>query len=84
MTDQNTAEAKDKNAFETFLEHQRQAISEASKALISLIPADFKDHGQTAIKEMIEGYRKLFNATFDEISGVVSNFTGKSSEEGEK
>lgn len=57
----------DEKPFEAFVEHQKKAIEEAGKALVALLPEDFKEHGQTAFKEVIEGYRKLFNATIDEI-----------------
>ncbi|MBE2271360.1 MAG: hypothetical protein IAE80_24210 [Anaerolinea sp.] len=55
------------NAFDAFIDHQKKAIVEAGKALATLVPEDFKEHGQTAFQEVIEGYRKLFNATIDEI-----------------
>lgn len=57
----------DEKPFDAFIEHQKKAIEEAGKALVALLPEDFKEHGQTAFKEVIEGYRKLFNATIDEL-----------------
>lgn len=57
--------------FDTFLEHQRKAITEAGRALEGLIPPAFKEHSQSAFKEVIEGYRKLFNAALDEIIDTV-------------
>jgi hypothetical protein len=54
-------------AFDSFIEHQRKAIQEAGKAISTLLPEDFKEHGETAFKEVIESYRTLFNATIDEI-----------------
>ncbi len=57
----------DEKPFDSFIEHQKKAIEEAGKALVSLLPEDFKEHGQSAFKEVIEGYRKLFNAAIDEL-----------------
>jgi hypothetical protein len=71
-TQESTEEVLDaENPFETFLEHQRKAFEEAGKALESLLPETFKQHGEAAFKEAIEGYRKLFNAAMDEIKGAV-------------
>ena len=52
---------------ETFVDHQRKAIAEASRAVESLLPDAAKEHGEAALKEMMEGYRSLFNRTIDEI-----------------
>lgn len=57
--------------FDSFIEHQRKAITEAGKALAALLPEEFKDHGQAAFNEVIEGYRRLFNATIDEIIAAM-------------
>lgn len=57
--------------FSAFMEHQRNAITEAGKALMSLIPNDFKEHGQSAFNEILDAYRALFNATIDEITSAV-------------
>jgi hypothetical protein len=69
MQAQETMEGKE--GFSAFVEHQRNAINEAGKALLSLIPNNFKEHGQSAFNELIEAYRALFNATVDEITNAV-------------
>jgi hypothetical protein len=53
--------------FSSFIEHQKRAVTEASKALGALLPEGAREHGETALKEMVEGYRSLFNSTLDEI-----------------
>ena len=53
--------------FERFLDHQRRAFVEASKAFSSLLPKELREHGQNAVKEMVEGYRALFNTTLDDL-----------------
>jgi gas vesicle protein len=55
--------------FDEFIEHQRKAATEVGMALESLIPQGFLEHGEAAVKEAIEGYRRLFNSVID---GVVS------------
>lgn len=59
--------------FDAFIDHQKKAIEEAGKALSALLPEDFKEHGQSAFKEVIEGYRKLFNAAIDEMIATMEN-----------
>ena len=58
-------------AFDAFVEHQRNAISEAAKALVSLLPVAFKEHGEAAVREVVEGYRTLVNSTIDEIVEAI-------------
>ncbi len=68
-------EAPDGKAVETpidmFIEHQRKAITEALKALESLLPVAVKEHGEAAFKELVEGYRTLFNSAIDEIVQTI-------------
>jgi len=64
-------EATDKNVFETFFDHQRTAANEFGKMLEELIPTAIKEHGQNAVKEMLEGYRKLFNGAIDNVVDVI-------------
>ncbi len=64
-------ETKDNTTLEQFIEHQRAALTEAAKALESLVPTAFREHGQTAVKEMVEGYRTLVNSTIDNVMDAV-------------
>jgi hypothetical protein len=54
-----------------FIDHQKKAANEAAKALAALVPQGVREHGDAAIKEMVEGYRKLVNATLDQIISTV-------------
>lgn len=56
--------------FDEFVEHEKKAITEAAKAVESLIPEGFKKHGEAALREMVEGYRRLFNTAIDEIAAA--------------
>ena len=53
--------------FTAFLKHQRKALVEAGKALETVFPEAFREHGEAALKESVEGYRTLVNSTIDEI-----------------
>jgi hypothetical protein len=64
-------EEKQETPFSLFVEHQKKAIGEASKALTSLLPEGVREHGETALKEMVEGYRALFNSTLDEVVKTI-------------
>ncbi len=60
-------EIDEQTAFEIFMDHQRKAAEQAGKALEGLIPTAIRDHGSAAFKEMVEGYRQLFNAALDQV-----------------
>lgn len=71
VVDGQKVEAVEETPFDVFIDHQKKAIVEAGKALEGLLPENFKDHGQTAFKEVLEGYRSLFNATIDELMARI-------------
>ena len=54
--------------FDAFIEHQRKAAEEALKAIESLIPPDFREHGGAALKQSLEGFQILFNAVVDTVT----------------
>lgn len=58
-------------AFDAFIEHQKNALQAAGKAFQALIPEGVKKHGETAVKESLEGYRQLFNSALDEVVTLV-------------
>ncbi|MCK6579713.1 MAG: hypothetical protein L6Q98_16595 [Anaerolineae bacterium] len=53
--------------FDEFMEHQKTSMSEFGKAVETLIPQGVRDHGEAAVRESVEGYRKFFNATLDNL-----------------
>lgn len=67
--------------FEAFVEHQRKAFDEASKAIEALLPPEFKEHGKAAVNESLEGFRVLVNAVVDEVKTQVNDI-GKSGTSG--
>ncbi len=54
-------------AFDQFVDHQKKAMEEFGKAFAALLPEGLREHGESAVKEMVEGYRGLFNSTLDDI-----------------
>ena len=65
-------ENKKEQPFEEFVERQRKAFEEASKAVEALVPPEFKDHTKSAINESIEGFRVLVNWLVDEVKSEVN------------
>ena len=57
--------------FDEFVEHEKKAVQEFGKAFATLIPEGLREHGDSAVKEMLEGYRRLFNATLDDVVKMV-------------
>lgn len=57
--------------FDEFVEHEKKAAQEFGKAFATLLPEGLREHGDTAVKEMVEGYRRLFNATLDDVVKMV-------------
>jgi hypothetical protein len=57
--------------FDEFVEHERKALKEFGKAFATLVPEGVREHGETAVKEMVEGYRQLFNSTLDDLVKVI-------------
>lgn len=74
--------------FDEFIEHQRKAATEAGKALESLIPQGFREHGEAAVKEAIEGYRRLFNNIIDQVVSTIEKVkveeAGEAADDGKK
>jgi hypothetical protein len=58
---------KPKTPFEQFLEHQKRAAEETGKALESLLPPGFREHGEQARKEFIKGMKVLVDAAVVEL-----------------
>lgn len=66
-TEEPVVEEREETPFDVFLNHQRSAVTNAGKALQSLVPTGLRDHGSKAVEEMLEGYRVLFNSAIDDV-----------------
>ncbi|HLA42684.1 MAG TPA: hypothetical protein VJZ27_04575 [Aggregatilineales bacterium] len=70
--EKNQSEKSSQNKpFGEFVEHQKRAFEEASKAVDALIPPDFKEHSKKAVSESLEGFRVLMNAVLDEVKSEL-------------
>lgn len=61
------ADLTENKPFDQFIDYQKKAVGEVGQAFRSLIPEGVRDHGQKAVREMVEGYRTLFNAALDDV-----------------
>jgi hypothetical protein len=61
------ADDKAKTPVEQFVDHQRKAIEETGKALESLLPEGFREHGKAAGKEFFKGVKVLVDAAANEV-----------------
>ena len=61
----------DSTPFDEFVEHEKKAVQEFGKAFVAVLPEGVREHGENAVTEMIEGYRRLFNATLDDVARLV-------------
>lgn len=75
MTDNNhkpeTENEQPANPFEAFVEHQRKAMDETSKALEALLPEGFVKHGKEAGKEFAAGFKVLIDAAIGEMEKIA-------------
>jgi hypothetical protein len=62
-----------KSSFDSFIDHQKRAFEEASKAVEALIPPDARSHGRAAVNESIEGFRVLMNSLLDDLKTQVNH-----------
>lgn len=58
-------------AFDEFVDYEKKALQEFGRAFAALLPEGVRKHGDSAVKEMVEGYRVLFNSTLDDIVKLV-------------
>ena len=59
------------NPFETFVEKQRLAAEEFTKALEELFPAGFREHTRKAGKAFVESFKVLLDSAREDFEEVV-------------
>lgn len=69
-------EAIAKTPLGDLIESQKRALIEAGKAIEALIPTAAREHGEKAVREMVEGYKSLFNMTVEQVSQTIEKATG--------
>jgi hypothetical protein len=60
-------DGKNKKPFDEFINHQKRAFEETGKAVESLFPPGFREHGDNARKEFLKGMKVLVDAAVDEL-----------------
>lgn len=59
-----------KGPFEKFIEHEREALREAGKAIEALLPEKFWTHSRKALEEFTSGVQVLADAIITELEKV--------------
>ena len=65
-----TESEETKTPIDEFLEHQKRAVEEMSKALEALLPEGFREHGAEASREFTKGFKVLVDAAISELEKV--------------
>jgi len=78
------SEEKEPNPLEKFVKHQRTAVEEAGKALLSLIPTGFREHGQKAVEESVKGFGSVIDAASHEVKKGVDRVRSKNEDKEEE
>jgi len=81
MSDYQTSEQPDetkaagkKSPMGEFYQHQKRAFEETGKAVDSLFPPGFKEHGEQAGREFISGIKVLADAVIDGLQQASKDF----------
>jgi hypothetical protein len=73
-----------KNPLESFIHHQRRALEETGKALDSLVPPGFKEHGAEAGREFAKGFKVLVDAAITELEKMSKEMEKNAPEDGDR
>lgn len=78
-----TAEAA-KGPLDIFVDHEREALREASKAVEALLPEKFWTHGRKAIEEFASGVQVLADAVIAELEKVSKQIEKEAEEQADR
>lgn len=67
-----------------FIEHQGKALEETGKAIVSLLPKDFRDHAENAAHESKQGFEALFDGVIDTVDEGLERLRRKPKSDQEK
>ncbi|MCI0712647.1 MAG: hypothetical protein L0154_21000 [Chloroflexi bacterium] len=70
--DMHTEDQEAKQPFEKFVDKQRQAAEEFTKALEELFPPGFREHTKKAGQVFVESFRDLFEAAREDFEDLVN------------
>ena len=69
-----TQSTSKKSPMGEFLRHQQRAFEETGKAVDSLFPPGFKEHGEQAGREFVSGIKVLADAVIDGLQKASKDF----------
>lgn len=69
-----TGAANFDDAVKAFIEHQKRAVEEGAKALESLLPEGFREHGKEAGREFMKGMKILVEAAVSELEKATRDW----------
>lgn len=75
------AQEKSRSCLETFFQHQVKAVEETGKAVVSLLPKDFRTHVGNAAEECKAGFEILVDSVIDTVETGLDRLHSKSKEE---
>ena len=64
-----TTPASGRKPLDAFMYHQRRAVSETGRALLSLLPKEFRTHAESAVDETRASWEALFDGVIDTVQG---------------
>jgi len=71
------APPKKRSPLIAFIDHQITAVEETGKAVVSLLPKDFRDHSSKALEESKSGLIVLFDGALDTIESGLEKLRRK-------
>jgi hypothetical protein len=75
------AEEKKRHPLDGFIHHQGRALEETGKALVSLLPRDFRDHAGKALDESKAGLEYLVDGVVDTLESGLDQLRSKPKED---
>jgi hypothetical protein len=75
------AQEKDRTPLGAFVHHQGRALEETGKALVSLLPKDFRTHAGNAMDECRASFNVLFDGVIDTVEGGLGKLRTKPKED---
>lgn len=70
---ENEPNEKAENIFEDFVNKQKVAAEEFTKALEELFPPSFREHTRNAGKAFVESFKVLIDSTFQDLEEFVNS-----------
>lgn len=77
---EDVTEEEEQNPFETFVDKQRVAAEEFTKALEELFPAGFREHTRKAGKAFVESFKVLLDSAREDLEDLMRRRQGKEEE----